>query len=80
MIRPGFLSSADRIELEACVRLQREYHGIARRANAILLLDDQLAPAVLRSWARRTALSDLSPLLRLPPRRPRRSFAASGKV
>ena len=40
MIRPGFLSSADRIELKACVRRQREDHGIARRANAILLLDD----------------------------------------
>jgi len=40
MIRPSFLSSADRIELEACVRRQREDHGIARRANAILLLDD----------------------------------------
>jgi transposase len=40
MIRPGFLSTADRIELEACVRCQREDHGIARRANAILLLDD----------------------------------------
>jgi len=40
MIRPGFLSSADLIELEACVRRQREDHGIARRANAILLLDD----------------------------------------
>ncbi|MFG6681455.1 transposase [Sulfitobacter sp. 1A09261] len=40
MIRPGFLSSADRLELEACVRCQREDHGIARRANAILLLDD----------------------------------------
>ena len=40
MIRAGFLSSEDRIELEACVRRQREDHGIARRANAILLLDD----------------------------------------
>ena len=40
MIRPGFLSSADRIELEACVHRQREDHGIARRANAILLLGD----------------------------------------
>jgi transposase len=40
MIRPGFLSTADRIELEACVRRQREDHGIARRANAFLLLDD----------------------------------------
>ena len=40
MIRPGFLSSANRTELEACVRRQREDHGIARRANEILLLDD----------------------------------------
>jgi hypothetical protein len=40
IIRPRFLSSADRIALEACVRRQREDHGIARRANAILLLDD----------------------------------------
>jgi hypothetical protein len=36
VIRPGFLSSADRLEREACVRRQREDHGIARRANAIL--------------------------------------------
>ncbi len=40
MIRPGFLSSDERLELEACTRSQREDHGIARRANAILLLDD----------------------------------------
>jgi transposase len=40
MIRPGFLSLPDRRELEACVRSQREDHGVARRANAILLLDD----------------------------------------
>ena len=40
MTRLGFLSSADRIELEACVRRQREDHGITQRANAILLLDD----------------------------------------
>ena len=40
MMQPGFLSSTDRLELEACVRRQREDHGIARRANAILLLDD----------------------------------------
>ena len=40
MIRPGFLSLAERRELEACVHSQREDHGIARRANAILLLDD----------------------------------------
>ena len=40
MIRKGFLSAPERRELEACVRSQREDHGIARRANAILLLDD----------------------------------------
>ena len=40
MIRRGFLSLSERRELEACVRSQREDHGIARRANAILLLDD----------------------------------------
>ena len=40
MIRPDFLSAAERLELEACTRSQREDHGIARRANAILLLDD----------------------------------------
>ena len=40
MIHPSFLSTADRLELEACVRSHREDHGIARRANAILLLDD----------------------------------------
>lgn len=40
MIRPGFLTSSERRELVACVRSQGEDHGIARRANAILLLDD----------------------------------------
>ena len=40
MISPGFLSRAERRELEVCVRSQREDHGVARRANAILLLDD----------------------------------------
>jgi hypothetical protein len=40
MIRPGFFSPAERRELVSCVRSQREDHGIARRANAILLLDD----------------------------------------
>ena len=40
MIRPGFLSLAERRELEVCVRSQRDDHGVARRANAILLLDD----------------------------------------
>ncbi len=40
MIRANFLTEEDRIELERCVHGQREDHGVARRANAILLLDD----------------------------------------
>ena len=40
MIRSGFLPLKDRRELEACVRRHREDHGVARRANALLLLDD----------------------------------------
>ena len=40
MIRPGFLSSAERLELEVCQRSQREDLSVARRANALLLLDD----------------------------------------
>ena len=40
MICPNFLSFEERCDLEACVRRQREDHGIARRANALLLLDD----------------------------------------
>jgi len=39
MIRPNFLSRQERLELERCVHRQREDHGIARRANAVLLLD-----------------------------------------
>ena len=39
MIRPNFLSAEVRHELERCVRRHREDHGIARRANAVLLLD-----------------------------------------
>ena len=40
MIRSRFLSDADRRELLVCVRGQREDHGVARRANALLLLDE----------------------------------------
>ena len=40
MIRSNFLATEERLELERCVCRQREEHGIARRANAILLLDD----------------------------------------
>lgn len=40
MKRSHFLSADDRRELLACVKRHREDHGIARRANALLLLDD----------------------------------------
>lgn len=40
LIRIGFLFPAERRELEGCVRRQREDYRIARRTNAILLLDD----------------------------------------
>ena len=40
MIHSGFLSLPQRHEFEACVRSHREDHGVARRANATLLLDD----------------------------------------
>ena len=43
MIRLNFLSPDDRRELLACVKRQREDHGIARRANALLLLDDGMS-------------------------------------
>ena len=39
MIRSNFLLPKERLELERCVRRHREEHGVARRANAILLLD-----------------------------------------
>ena len=40
MIRSGFLSSQDRKDLLGCVKSQVEEHGVARRANALLLLDE----------------------------------------
>ena len=40
MIRPGFLSSAERLELEVCERSHREDLSVARRANTLLLVDD----------------------------------------
>ena len=40
MNRSNFLSLEDRRELLVCVTRQREDHGVARRANALLLLDD----------------------------------------
>ena len=63
LIRPCLVSSTERLELEACVGSQREGHGVAQRANAILLLDDgkscqwiaefpYLADDTLRGWHR----------------------------
>ena len=40
MIKGSFLNSSQREELERIVRSPSVDHGIARRANAILLLDD----------------------------------------
>jgi len=40
MIRANFLNSEQRGELEQIVRRSSENHGVARRANAVLLLDD----------------------------------------
>ena len=40
MIKSGFLSRAERQDLESVVRCPSEDHGIARRCNALLLLDD----------------------------------------
>ena len=43
MIRCGFLSAAERKELVSLVRDGLAEHRLARRANAILLLDDGLS-------------------------------------
>jgi hypothetical protein len=40
MNRSNFLSLEERGELLVCVTRQREDYGVARRANALLLLDD----------------------------------------
>ena len=40
MIKSGFLSLLERQDLESVVRCPSEDHGIARRCNALLLLDD----------------------------------------
>ena len=45
MTRSGFLSASDRKEMLGCVKSQTEEHGIARRANALLLLDDGVSCA-----------------------------------
>ena len=69
MIRPNFLTAADRLELLSCVKGQREDHGVARRANALLLLDDGMSCAqiakvlfldddTVRSWHKQYLAED----------------------
>lgn len=43
MIRAGFLTAEQRASLMGMVRRTSETHGVGRRANAILLLDDGLS-------------------------------------
>ena len=40
MVHGGFLSAKERTALQAVMRHPSEIHGVARRVNAILLLDD----------------------------------------
>ena len=69
MIRPNFLTAVDRLELLSCVKGQREDHGVARRANALLLLDDRMSCAqiakvlfldddTVRSWHKQYLAED----------------------
>ena len=50
-VRPGFPSQADRIRLVACVRRHRKDHGIARRANVILLVDGESCARVAKFFS-----------------------------
>ena len=43
MVRSNFLTASDRPELLSCVQRQREDYGVARRVNALLLLDDGMS-------------------------------------
>ncbi len=50
MIRARFLSDADRRGLLACVKRHREDHGVARRANALLLLAEGWDSVAYDGW------------------------------
>jgi len=50
MIRAKFLTACQRAELEQIVRRASEDHGVARRANAILLLDDGKSCALIAEF------------------------------
>lgn len=69
MIRPRFLTAADLLELLSRVKGQREDHGVARRANELLLLDDGMSCAqitkvlfldndTVRSWHKQYLAED----------------------
>ena len=69
MIRSNFLTTADRLELLSCEKYQREDHRVARRANALLLLDtgmscSQIAKVLfldddtVRSWHEQYLVED----------------------
>ncbi|WP_236940017.1 helix-turn-helix domain-containing protein [Falsihalocynthiibacter arcticus] len=69
MIRPNFLTTADRLELLSCVKRQREDYGVARRANALSLLNDGMSCAqiakvlfldddTVRSWHKQYLAED----------------------
>ena len=47
VIQPGFLNAEDRAAMLSCVKRHDEDHGIARRANALLLLDDGKSCAIV---------------------------------
>ena len=47
---PSFLFPTARLELERCVRCQREDHGVARRANSILLLNKGKSCAAIAEY------------------------------
>ena len=50
MIRGGFLNEDQREELEQITRRSIEPHGVARRANAVLLLDDGKSCALIAEF------------------------------
>ena len=73
MIKGGFLSNKERASLKAVMGHPSESHGVARRANAILLLDDGLSCAevakvlyldddTIRIWHKHYSLGGLDEL------------------
>jgi DNA-binding CsgD family transcriptional regulator len=50
MITGGFLNEEQREELEQITRRSIEPHGVARRANAVLLLDDGKSCALIAEF------------------------------